>query len=183
MGIGDVALLIFNLSTRWRWIVRFTPWPLYPWKERHRYTLERGQDGPQGRSGAAEETEVDPQGNRTPITVSFRSLPPYRLAYGGSLYWRSEPFQTLIIFFISSSRLSFSLSSLLHNLILLYILLPTCVEAASNTSTVPCESYKETKMEPGAWGYNWGNLSLGNINTGAWSSRLGVGRKADDLAL
>jgi hypothetical protein len=38
-------------------------------------------------------------------------------------------------------------------------------------------------MEPGAWGYNWATLSLGDINTGAWSSRFGVGRKVDDFAL
>jgi hypothetical protein len=38
-------------------------------------------------------------------------------------------------------------------------------------------------MEPSAWGYNWATLSLADLNTEAWSSRLGVGRKADDLAL
>jgi hypothetical protein len=38
-------------------------------------------------------------------------------------------------------------------------------------------------MEPGAWGYDWATQSLGDINTGTWSSRLGVGRKAGDLAL
>jgi hypothetical protein len=31
----------------------------------------------------------------------------------------------------------------------------------------PCEAYKTMKGEPGAWGYNWVTLSLGNINTGA----------------
>jgi hypothetical protein len=31
--------------------------------------------------------------------------------------------------------------------------------------------------------YNWATLSLGDINTEAWSARLGVGRKADDLAV
>jgi hypothetical protein len=31
--------------------------------------------------------------------------------------------------------------------------------------------------------YNCATLPLGDINTGTWSSRLGVGRKADDLAL
>jgi hypothetical protein len=30
-----------------------------------------------------------------------------------------------------------------------------------------------TKREPGAWGYNRATLSLGDINTGTWSSRLG----------
>jgi hypothetical protein len=39
------------------------------------------------------------------------------------------------------------------------------------------------KRRPGAWGYNWATLSLWDINTGTWSSRLGVGRRADDLAL
>jgi hypothetical protein len=38
------------------------------------------------------------------------------------------------------------------------------------------------EVEPGAWGYNWATLSLGDINTGTWSSRLGVGHKADYLA-
>jgi hypothetical protein len=40
-----------------------------------------------------------------------------------------------------------------------------------------------TKREPGAWGYNWATLSLGDINTANWSSRFGVERKADDHAL
>jgi hypothetical protein len=47
----------------------------------------------------------------------------------------------------------------------------------------PCESQKATERKHGAWGYNWTTLSLGDINTGTWSSRLGVRRKADDLAL
>jgi hypothetical protein len=37
--------------------------------------------------------------------------------------------------------------------------------------------------EPGAWGYNWATLPLGDINTETCSSRLGVRRKADGLAL
>jgi hypothetical protein len=32
-------------------------------------------------------------------------------------------------------------------------------------------------------GYNWATLSLVNINTGIWSSRLGVERKTEDLDL
>jgi hypothetical protein len=31
--------------------------------------------------------------------------------------------------------------------------------------------------------YNWTTLSLGYINTKTWSSRLGIGCKADNLAL
>lgn len=33
------------------------------------------------------------------------------------------------------------------------------------------------------WGYNWGTLSLGDIDIEPWSSGLGVGYKTDDLAL
>jgi hypothetical protein len=42
---------------------------------------------------------------------------------------------------------------------------------------------KVIKREPSAWGYNWVNLSLGNINIETWASRLRAGHKADDLAL
>jgi hypothetical protein len=38
-------------------------------------------------------------------------------------------------------------------------------------------------MESGAWVYDCATLSLGDINTWAWSSRFGVGRKADNHAL
>jgi hypothetical protein len=38
-------------------------------------------------------------------------------------------------------------------------------------------------MEPGAWGYNWGGLSLEDMNTGSRSSRFGVTCKVVDLAL
>jgi hypothetical protein len=33
---------------------------------------------------------------------------------------------------------------------------------------------------PGAWRYNWATQSPGDINMKTWSSRLGVGRGADD---
>jgi hypothetical protein len=39
------------------------------------------------------------------------------------------------------------------------------------------------KREPGAWGLNCSILSLGDINTGTWTPRLGVAGKADDLAV
>jgi hypothetical protein len=38
-------------------------------------------------------------------------------------------------------------------------------------------------MEPGAWGYNWSTLLLGDMKTEIWSSRLGVGCKDENLAL
>jgi hypothetical protein len=59
-----------------------------------------------------------------------------------------------------------------------------CGEAGYNTATVALQvvSYKAMKWERGVSWYNWATLSLGDINTGAWSSRFGVGRKAEDLA-
>jgi hypothetical protein len=45
------------------------------------------------------------------------------------------------------------------------------------------ERLKATKREPAAWGHNWTTLSMENTNTETWSSRLGIGRKADALVL
>jgi hypothetical protein len=39
------------------------------------------------------------------------------------------------------------------------------------------------KIESGAWGYHRATLFLGDINTGMWYSRLGVGRKIEDIVL
>jgi hypothetical protein len=47
----------------------------------------------------------------------------------------------------------------------------------------PYKSKKATKTEHGGWGYTCAILSLGDINTGTWSSRLRVGHKGDNLTL
>jgi hypothetical protein len=39
---------------------------------------------------------------------------------------------------------------------------------------------RRLKWVLGAWGYNWVTQSPGDINMETWSSRLGVGRGADD---
>jgi len=31
-GLEVYLYSFFNLSTRWRWVVNATPWPLYPWE-------------------------------------------------------------------------------------------------------------------------------------------------------
>jgi hypothetical protein len=48
---GGITPCILDLGTRWRWVVSFTPRPLYlqgksPW-----YPLDRKLDGPQSRPG------------------------------------------------------------------------------------------------------------------------------------
>jgi len=30
MGSGGIAPCILNFGTIWRWVVSFTPWPIYP---------------------------------------------------------------------------------------------------------------------------------------------------------
>jgi hypothetical protein len=42
---------------------------------------------------------------------------------------------------------------------------------------------RRLKWVPGAWGYNWATLRPGDVNTEAWSSRLGVRRGSDNPTL
>jgi len=51
-GSVSVALLILKLGTRWRRVVSFTPWPLYPQGKSPWYPLDsRRLAGPLSRSG------------------------------------------------------------------------------------------------------------------------------------
>jgi hypothetical protein len=66
---GDIVPRIFNLDTRWRWVVSFTHRPLYP-----RYPLDMRLVGPQSRSGRSCEKKkksnpclCSSAGNRTPV--------------------------------------------------------------------------------------------------------------------
>jgi hypothetical protein len=52
--IGAVEVYLhsfFDLGTRWRWVVSFTPRPLYPQGKSPWYPLDRRLRGPQSRSG------------------------------------------------------------------------------------------------------------------------------------
>jgi hypothetical protein len=50
-GSGGIAPRILNLGTRWRWVVSFTPRPLYPQGKNASYSSDGRLDGPQSRSG------------------------------------------------------------------------------------------------------------------------------------
>jgi hypothetical protein len=55
------------------------------------------------------------------------------------------------------------------------------VTGEKNSPTVAHACRKRRlKWVLGAWGYNWATRSPGDINMETWSSRLGVGRGADD---
>jgi hypothetical protein len=56
LGSGGIAQCILDLGTRWRWVVSFTPRPLYPQGKSPWYPLDRRVGGvPQNRSGRSGE--------------------------------------------------------------------------------------------------------------------------------
>jgi hypothetical protein len=61
LGEWGISPLILDLGTRWRWVVSFTPRPLYPQGKSPCYPLDRRLGGPQSRSGRRESNP------RTPI--------------------------------------------------------------------------------------------------------------------
>jgi hypothetical protein len=69
-GSGGIAPHI-DLGTRWRWVVSYTPWPLYPQGKSPWYPFDRRLGGPQsrsGRSGEEKNYQPPPESNpRTPI--------------------------------------------------------------------------------------------------------------------
>jgi hypothetical protein len=67
---------IFDLCTRWMWVVSFTPWPLYYQRKIPWYPLDRSLSGPQSQSGrcGAEKKSLAPAGNRTPAVQPLARL-------------------------------------------------------------------------------------------------------------
>jgi hypothetical protein len=57
------------------------------------------------------------------------------------------------------------------------VLEQTRVEAGWNNSTAALRVVRDGKREPGARGYIWVTLFLGDIKTGTWPSRLGESHK------
>jgi hypothetical protein len=49
-GSGSIAFVILA-CTRWRWVISFMPWPLYPQGKSPCFPLDRRLCGPQSRSG------------------------------------------------------------------------------------------------------------------------------------
>jgi hypothetical protein len=90
---------ILDLCTSWRWVVSFTPLPLYPRGKSPRYQLDRILGEPQSPSGRrGEEKILDPTGTRTPNPrSSSQSL--YRLRYpGSSVITQSKFFRSYLHF-------------------------------------------------------------------------------------
>jgi hypothetical protein len=54
-GSEGIAPRILDLGTKWRWVVSFTPRPLYSQEKSPWYPLDKKLDGPQSRSGSSGE--------------------------------------------------------------------------------------------------------------------------------
>jgi hypothetical protein len=67
-GSGSIALRILNHGIKCRWVVSFTPQPLYSREKSPPFPLERRKDGPQSMSGrGGEEKKIPaPSANQTP---------------------------------------------------------------------------------------------------------------------
>jgi hypothetical protein len=57
-GNGGMAPLILDLGTRWRWVVSFTPRPLYPQGKSPLYPLDRMLGGPRAVLDAVSERKI-----------------------------------------------------------------------------------------------------------------------------
>jgi hypothetical protein len=55
---GGIDPRILNLGNRWRGVVSFTPWPLYPRGKRPRYPVDRRLGAPQNRAGRGGEEKI-----------------------------------------------------------------------------------------------------------------------------
>jgi hypothetical protein len=69
-GSEDKVPRILGLGTRWRWVVGFTPRPLYPQGRSPWYPLYRRLGGPQSRSGrGGEEKNSQPMQGLEPQII------------------------------------------------------------------------------------------------------------------
>jgi hypothetical protein len=82
-GSEVLAVSILDLGTRWRWVVSFTPQPLYPQGNISWYPLDMKLGGPQIRSGQGGEEK-----NSQPLS---RLEPPNHLARSPALYHWAIP--------------------------------------------------------------------------------------------
>jgi hypothetical protein len=68
-GSGGISPRILDLGTRWRWVVRFMPWPLYPQGKNPWYPMNMRLGGLQSWSGhGGEKNSQSLLGLKPPIT-------------------------------------------------------------------------------------------------------------------
>jgi hypothetical protein len=99
---GGTAPHILNLGTRWRWVVSFTPRPLYPQGKSPQYPLDRRLGGLQSRSGRG----VKEKNSQSLPVLERPIIQPVAQRYTTELSRRREESQLLLgIEPLSSSKL------------------------------------------------------------------------------
>jgi hypothetical protein len=94
-GSGGIAPYILDLGTTWRWVVNFTPRPLYPQGNSPFYPLDRRLGGPQSRSEHdGEKKNCQPLPDSNP-RLSTLGKYPLRFLY---LYWGGGREMVLVCF-------------------------------------------------------------------------------------
>jgi hypothetical protein len=82
-GRWGTAPCILELGTWWRWLISFTPWPLYPQEKRPCYLLNRRLGGTQSWSGhGGEEKNSQPLPGLKPLIIQ-----PIAQCYTTELSW------------------------------------------------------------------------------------------------
>jgi hypothetical protein len=90
-GSGYIAPRSLDLGTRWRWVVSFTPRPLYPQGKSPWHTLDRKLGGPQSRSGrGGEEKNSQPTPGIKPLNPDHPARSPVLYRYERGLLLRRE---------------------------------------------------------------------------------------------
>jgi hypothetical protein len=94
---GGIAPRIIDLGTRWRWVVTFTPQPLYPQGNSHWYKLDRRLGGTQSRYGrGGGERNSQPLPGLEPLIIH-----PVAQRYTAELSWlRQLPFGVDVMHFV-----------------------------------------------------------------------------------
>jgi hypothetical protein len=92
MGRGCIDPRILGLGNSWRWVVSFTPRPLYPRGKNPRYPVKRKLGVPQSRSERCREEEnLALAGNWTravqPLTSLYTDCPIPAPQYVGDILW------------------------------------------------------------------------------------------------
>jgi hypothetical protein len=181
-GSGGIGPRILNLGTRWKWVVSFTPRPLYPQRKSPWYLLDRRLGGSQSRCGrGGEEKNSQPPPGIEPQNPDRPAHSPtlYRLNYHGSvLVWYGCESWSLVL--KEEHRLR-----AIENNVLRRIFgykkgrvtgVPVWWPGNKNSPTVT-HACRKRRLK-------WvATLPLGDINTEAWSSGMGVGRGANNPTL
>jgi hypothetical protein len=81
-GSGCIDPHFLDLGTNWRWVVNFTPRPLYTWGKNHPCPLDRGCVNPG--AGLDDLEKILPRFEVPPVGRPARRQSLYRLSYAGS---------------------------------------------------------------------------------------------------